>query len=90
MESANGLGELVDHLTVTTRLNREEAGRAVAEVLAYFSESLEQFVTRRHAELQEEQHKNAAIFEEISAELTVRRFVAPSLTARQVRRIIYG
>jgi hypothetical protein len=74
----------------TTRLSRAEAERVVAEVLAYFSEPLEGFVARRHAELQGEALKNAAIFERILAEARARRFAAPELSARQIRRMVYG
>ena len=90
MDLENGLHELVEHVERTTRLSRGEAERVVQEVLAYFSESAEQFVTRRHAELQAEDHKNPAIFGQIAAELRNRRFAAPALTERQIRRLIYG
>ena len=64
--------------------------RVVAEVLEYFSESLETFVARRHAELQAEELQNAEIFARIAAELRQRRFAAPALSERQIRRMIYG
>ena len=82
--------ELVEHLERTTRLTRPEAERIVAEVLAYFSEPLEVFVTRRHGELQAEELKNADIFTRIVAELGERRFAAPALSERQIRRMVYG
>jgi len=84
------LDELVDHLAQTTRLSRHEAERIVAEVLEYFSESAEQFVIRRHAELQAEEVRNADIFSRIARELSKRRFAAHALTERQIRRMIYG
>jgi dGTP triphosphohydrolase len=82
--------ELYDHLERTTRLRREEAERVVAEVFEYFSESAEQFVRRRHAELQRESRRNDEIFRLIAAELSGRRFTAPPLTERQIRRLVYG
>jgi len=85
-----GIDELVTYLERTTRLSRPEAQRVVGEVLAYFSESTEQFVARRHAELQAEERKNDEIFEQIAAELVSRRFAAPALTRRQLRRLVYG
>jgi hypothetical protein len=90
MESVDGFGALVEHLERTTRLSRAEAERVVAEVLDYFSESLEGFVTRRHAELQAEELKNAEIFARILSEARQRRFAAPALSERQVRRMVYG
>jgi hypothetical protein len=90
MEAAADLDELVAHLERTTRMNPTEARRLVAEVVTYFSDTIERFVRRRHQELQVEQYKNDEIFERIAAELCVRRFAAPPLSARQIRRLIYG
>lgn len=90
MHEVSGLDELCGHLERTTRLSRGEVARVVNEVLAYFCESAEKFVTRRHAELQREDKKNAAIFKQIAAEVQARRFAAPPLTERQIRRLIYG
>ncbi|MEV6183843.1 hypothetical protein AB0M07_43740, partial [Streptomyces sp. NPDC052015] len=44
--------ELVDHLTRSTPLNRGEALRVIQDVLAYFDETTEEYVRRRHRELQ--------------------------------------
>jgi hypothetical protein len=82
--------DLIDHLTRTTRLSRGEAERVVAEVLAYFSESADDFVLRRHGELQAEDQRNDAIFERLAEEVRERRFAAPPLSPRQMRRLIYG
>ena len=56
----------------------------------YFSETVEEFVRRRHAELQRRQRKNDEIWPLITAELGQRRFAAPGLSERQLRRIVYG
>jgi hypothetical protein len=85
-----GFEDLVEHLTRNTRLSRAEAERVVAEVVAYFSESADDFIVRRHGELQADNEKNAAIFERLAAELSERRFAAPPLSQRQIRRLIYG
>lgn len=90
MESSDGFGALVEHLERTTRLGRSEAERVVAEVLDYFSESLEAFITRRHAELQSEELRNPEIFARLLEEARRRRFAAPALSERQVRRMVYG
>ena len=55
----------------------------------YFNETVEEFVHRRHAELQRRQHKNDEIWPLIAAELGQRRFTAPALSERQLRRIAY-
>jgi len=85
-----GVDDLLDHLERTSGLGRSALGRLVDEVVAYFAEPLERFVTRRHAELQADDLRNDAIFERIAAELAARRFPGPALTARQLRRMIYG
>jgi len=90
MQTSTDFSALLDHLEQTTRLSRAEAERVVAEVLAFCSESLEAFVARRHAELQDESLKNPQIFAHILSELRERRFVAPALSERQVRRLVYG
>ncbi|MFI7382907.1 hypothetical protein [Streptomyces sp. NPDC049813] len=82
--------ELVDHLTRSTSLGRGEALRVVQDVLAYFDESAQDFVRRRHRELQSAGLVNAAIFEQITAELRYRAVAPPELSQRQLRRIVYG
>ncbi len=84
------LEELFDHLASTSRLNRQEAERVVHDVLSFLSETPETYVVRRHVELQSARLTNPVIFECIARELEARRFSAPALTVRQIRRIIYG
>jgi hypothetical protein len=84
------IDDLLEHLARTTRLSRSEAERVVAEVLAYFSESAEEYIVRRHAELRGEELRNPDIFTRIADEVRTRRFVALPLTERQIRRLIYG
>ncbi|MFJ5993672.1 hypothetical protein [Streptomyces sp. NPDC092370] len=82
--------ELVDHLTRSTALSRGEALRVIQDVLAYFDETTEQYVRRRHRELQAQGLVNAAIFELIEADLKYRAVAPPELSLRQLRRIVYG
>ncbi|MFJ1757809.1 hypothetical protein [Kitasatospora sp. NPDC088134] len=82
--------DLLAHLARTTPLAPGEAARVVAEVLAYFSETTEEYVRRRHGELQARGLTNDQIFARLGGELTVRRVAAPQLSARQLRRIVYG
>lgn len=78
------------HLVRTSPLTPGEAARMVADVLAYFSETTEEYVRRRHGELQARGLTNERIFDRITAELPARRVAAPALSARQLRRIVYG
>lgn len=88
MEGSNA--DLLAHLARTTPYPEPAAARLVEEVLAYFSESVEEFVTRRHRQLQAEDLSNDEIFARIAREIEGRRFTAPALSARQIRRLIYG
>ncbi|RLL66950.1 hypothetical protein [Streptomyces sp. Z26] len=82
--------DLLDHLVRTTALPRGEAARVVLDVLAYFDETTEEFVRRRHRELQSRGLRNPSIFERIAAELPYRAVAPPELSLRQLRRLVYG
>ena len=84
------LDELVAYLSENSSLTVTESRRVVMEVAAFFSESAETFVKRRHLELKQSGHHNAAIYTLIQGELTGRCFAAPALSIRQIRRVIYG
>lgn len=82
--------DLIDHLVRSTSLRRGEAARVVLDVLAYFDESTQAFVRRRHRELRARGLRNDAIFERIGRELPHRAVAPPQLTTRQLRRLVYG
>ncbi|MZE77149.1 hypothetical protein [Streptomyces xinghaiensis] len=82
--------DLVDHLVRSTPLQRGEAVRVVLDVLAYFDETVEEFVRRRHRELRSAGLANAEIYDRIAAELPHRAVAPPELSLRQLRRMIYG
>lgn len=84
------LEDLVAYLVRTSPLTRPEASRLVDEVTSFLKESAEEFICRRHRELQRAGFANHEIFSRISAEAAGRRFRAPTYTARQLRRIVYG
>ncbi|TVT62141.1 hypothetical protein FNH05_01305 [Amycolatopsis rhizosphaerae] len=82
--------QLVRHVATSTGLPMEVAERVIADVIAYFGETAEEFVRRRHAELQRRGRKNAEIWRLIAAELKGRPLGAVPLSERQLRRIVYG
>ncbi|WP_338678276.1 hypothetical protein V1460_31060 [Streptomyces sp. SCSIO 30461] len=82
--------DLIDHLVRSTALQRGEAVRVVLDVLAFFDETTEEFVRRRHRELQSGGAVNAEIFDRIATELRHRAVAPPELTLRQLRRVVYG
>ena len=90
MSDPADLGDLVAYLARTSSLTTAQVARLVDEVLAFLDESAEEFIRRRHRELQHEGHPNAEIFSRICEEAARRRFRAPAYTERQIRRIVYG
>jgi hypothetical protein len=82
--------DLARYLAASTGLSQPTAIRVVADVASYFDETVEEFVRRRHAELRQRQRKNEEIWPLVEAELRQRRFAAPILSERQLRRIVYG
>ncbi len=82
--------ELVGRVAASTGLSPAEASRVIADVVAYFSETAEAFVCRRHSDLQADGLRNPEIFAQINTELDQRVVAAPSLSERQLRRIVYG
>jgi hypothetical protein len=82
--------DLARYLAASTGLPPSTAVRVIADVTTYFSETIEDFVRRRHAELRRGQRKNDEIWPVIAAELSQRRFAAPGMSERQLRRLVYG
>jgi hypothetical protein len=71
-------------------LSLEQAARAIVETLDAFPLGVDEYIEARHAELQRQGVANPEIFERIAGELPNLRFKAPELSARQIRRRIYG
>jgi hypothetical protein len=90
MSEPGELAELVAYLVRTSRLSRSEAVHLVDEMLSFLHEQPEEFVCRRHRELQAEGVTNTEIFARLRAELARWRFRAPEYSERQIRRLIYG
>jgi hypothetical protein len=90
MATTGPLDDLVTHLQRTTLFGRAEVLRVIAEVVSYFDETFEQFIRRRHSELKTESLSNPDIYARIAVELQTWRVKAPTLTERQIRRVIYG
>ncbi|MFT5134328.1 MAG: hypothetical protein ACI9SC_002803 [Gammaproteobacteria bacterium] len=91
MKDDTNLQPLLNHLCNISRLEQNEARKLVAEVIAYFSETTEVYVQRRHKELkQDEGLSNTQIYQRIEIELGELVFASPTLSQRQIRRIIYG
>jgi len=82
--------DLVRHVVESTGLPVPVAQRVISDVVAYFRETTDQFVRRRHGELQRRGRRNAEIWAILARELAERPVGAGELTERQLRRIVYG
>jgi len=85
-----GMEELAGHLSAGTPMPVGMARRLVDEVIAQLSETVEDYVRRRHRELQGAGLANAEIYARLARELPGRRFRVPVPSERQLRRMVYG
>lgn len=90
MSDVRQFEDLVERLTRTSPLSAHAANHLIDEIVAYLDESIEEFVLRRHRELQRSGLNNPDIYRQVAAESAGRRFRAPPLTTRQIRRMVYG
>lgn len=82
--------DLIDRVAGSAGLTPAEAARVVEDVLAWYREPVEEYVRRRHAYHRLHGKRNPEIFELIAGELASRLVAAPSLSQRQLRRMVYG
>jgi hypothetical protein len=82
--------DLVHHVARSTGLDDATASRVVADVMAYFGQTVEEYVIKRHEDLKSRNRRNDDIWPLIATELKSRRFKAEELSERQLRRIVYG
>ena len=64
--------------------------RLVEDLGEHFSGNVQEFIQKRHKQLHSEGLKNNEIYQQIQNELSERRFAAPEMSLRQIRRVIYG
>jgi hypothetical protein len=82
--------ETVRRLSIVLGLSREQAERALLELCDSMSLDVDAYILARHAELQAQGITNPEIYERIAAELPQLRFKTKPISARQIRRRIYG
>jgi len=83
--------DLVRHVARSTGLDDATASRVVADVMAYFGQTVEEYVVQRHGDLKSRNRKNDEIWPLIMDELKTRRFKADGeLSERKLRRMVYG
>jgi hypothetical protein len=81
---------LIAHLQRHCALTENEVSRLIEEITAYYHETPHGYIRRRHIELQRSGMTNAEIYTQILEELPNHRFISEPMTARQIRRAIYG
>ncbi|HYO96886.1 MAG TPA: RuvA C-terminal domain-containing protein [Polyangiaceae bacterium] len=84
------VSEAQHRLQALLGLTPQQAARAVDEIFDSLGLSVDEYIATRHGELQAQGESNPAIFERIADEVCRLRFKAPPLTARQIRRRVYG
>jgi len=82
--------EFVQHLLRVVDVGPRELDKIVEELLDHWSETVEDYVRRRHRELQRSGVPNRVVYGQIAEELERRPVRSSPLSVRQVRRIIYG
>ena len=82
--------DLQDHVTQSFGIRSEEFARLYEAFAAYFDVTLEEFVRRRHLDLQKAGNRNPDIYAALRQEVLDMRFAARNVTERQIRRLIYG
>ena len=82
--------DLVRHVARSTGLDAATASRVVADVMAYFGQTVEEYVIQRHENLKSRNRRNDDIWPLIMGELKTRRFKAGEFSERMLRRMVYG
>lgn len=71
-------------------LSDSDLSLLLEDIWTFTEETPEQYVLRRHSELQKRGWTNDGIFRRVAGELAAGRFSAEPRSLRQIRRIIYG
>lgn len=82
--------DLEQHLLSSYNLDNRDLPRLLEDIAGFFDMTLEEFVQLRHRQLRHQGLKNEEIYLRLLEEIEERRFKAPSLSIRQIRRLIYG
>lgn len=71
-------------------VSERDLDKLVTELLHHWSETVEEYVRRRHRELQRQGLPTRDIYGVVRRELELRRFGPKPRSERQIRRLIYG
>jgi hypothetical protein len=79
-----------EHLLGIADISERDLDKLVEELMDHWSETVEVWVRRRHAQLQLRGVPNRLVYGTLVRELGNRPFAPQPLSERQVRRILYG
>ena len=81
--------ELKNRLSHIISIEKIDISKLYNELLSFFSESENNYIIRRHHELQKEKFKNKKIYSILVKEIKNHLFIGRKLSERQIKRIIY-
>lgn len=81
--------ELKERLSNIISIEKIDINKLFNELLSFFSESENNYILRRYAELQNEKYKIKEIYSILSQEVKNHLFTGKKLSERQIKRIIY-
>ena len=67
-----------------------QAERILEDILMAYDQGVEEWIRSQHIRLQRQGLRNEEIYRFLADSLPGRRFTAPPLSVRQIRRLIYG
>ncbi len=85
----NQIKELKDRLSSIILTDSIDFNKLYEEILSFFSETVNEYISRRHLELKNEGFKNKEIYSILSREVSQNLFKSKNLSERQIKRIIY-
>jgi hypothetical protein len=83
------LDDLKERLMQTMEIDSISIDKLYEELLIFFSESEDEFITRRHQELKDLGKSNPEIFSMIQGEIENRLFRGQPVSERKIKRVIY-
>ncbi len=90
MKIAKLTEEFENYLLSSYSLEKNELDRLIEDLSGAFSETVDEFIHKRHIQLQSEGLRNGEIYKILQKEIKTRLFHGPNLSERQIRRVIYG
>ncbi len=82
--------DFLNYLLANHSIEKKELIRLLDDISGALDSTVQDYIQERHFTLQKEGKRNSEIYSQLQKEIKNLRFVAPDLSVRQIRRIIYG